>query len=103
MSDDASTRARDLEVVLVGVLASIHPAARGVAVFRGLTQAIVRIDVGSDEALAAVAEDRGLDDEAIVVRRRPATWHRRATGRWPGLVIEVRGPTHEGAPALAAG
>ena len=84
--------------MLLGVLESVGPATRGPCVYRGLGRAIVRIDVATDEALAAVVEGRGLRDRAIIVDRRPAIWYRRASGRWPTLWIFATGPRHPGAP-----
>jgi len=96
--DPAVIRAHDLATLALGLLESIGPQARGVCVYRGLVQAIVRIELATDEALDAVAEDRGLRDRVIVMERRPAIWYRRASARWPDLWMVARGPNHPGAP-----
>jgi hypothetical protein len=100
--DLASTRAHDLGTLALGVLESVGPAAvRGLCVYRGHVRAIVRLDVATDDALEAVAEDRGLGERAIVVLASLGLWYRRASGRWPTLWMVARGPNHEGPPPHA--
>jgi len=100
--DPAALRARDLATIALALVESVGPAARGLCVYRGLARVIVRVDLATDDALAAVAEDRGLRDRAIIVERRPAIWYRRASGRWPTLWLTATGPRHAGSPPADA-
>jgi hypothetical protein len=92
----ASTRAHDLGTLALGLLESVGPATVRLSVYRGLARAVVWLDVATDDALEAVAEDRGLCERAIVVLASRELWYRRASGRWPTLWMVVRGPNHEG-------
>jgi hypothetical protein len=89
-------RARDLASTFLAALASIGPGARGASVHEFMSWTLVQIQMATDEALQALAEDRGLDERGI--ERTDVLWWRQAAGRWPGLRIVARGPNHEGAP-----
>lgn len=96
-------RALDLSVILRGHLASLGSAARSLSVHEFASWTLVRIDVATDEALAALAEDLGLEEARIQRQPRHRFWWREALSRIDGLLIVGVGPYHAGRPPPGAG
>ena len=91
-----NTRAHDLVVLLLGVLGSLGPGARGISVYRFLTWDLVRILMATDDDLRTLAEDRRLDERTI--QRTDSIWWLQAAGRRGRARVVARGPNHEGLP-----
>jgi hypothetical protein len=90
-------RAIDLGVIWRSQVAAIGPEALSLNVSL-LVQAwtLVRIGMGSDAALRALAEDYGLDQART--ERRGRLWWRAASARADGLIVVAAGPHHQGPP-----
>ena len=90
-------RAIDLGVLWSSQVAAVGPEALSLNVSL-LVQAwtFVRIGMGSDDALRALAEDFGLDQARTM--RRGRVWFRQAEARADGLIVVAAGPHHLGAP-----
>lgn len=89
-------RARDLAVVLRGVLTNVSPGVRSLSVSETLSWVMVRIGLATDEHLRVVAEEYGLVQART--ERRGKLWWRSVASRKEGLWMVAAGPYHQGEP-----
>ena len=90
-------RARDLGVIMRGVLGSVGPGACGVGVYAPLpTRTVIRITAATDDAFAAIAAD--YEFEVLITEARGRLWWRQASSREGELSVVVVGPYHHPGP-----
>lgn len=95
-----NTRARDLVVLLRGILGML-PGATSIGLHASERWAFVMITAASDEAVETLGELLGLTSDVRIGKRR---WWCRATGvdAQDLVQIVIAGPAHKGAPPRSA-